>query len=373
MKYLLMLTGLLVWASCVPVQKPDTQSLIFVGTYTQSMGWVNGKASGIYTCRFDTVGGALQIIDSLTGIDNPSFIAISPDRRFLYSVSETGGGPTRAVGRVIACKIGPNGHLEKINDASTYGVGPCHVSTDRTGRIVFVANYGGGNIASYTVRSDGGLNDSASFVQHVGGVQPWAHQIRHAPDGSVVAVDKGADRVFRYTLSEDGRLKANGNFATPLGAGPRHLDFHPTQPDRFALINELSCTMLHCQRDLATGAVTVLDSISTLPDGFSGKNTCADVHYHPNGKFLYGSNRGHNSIVIYGIEPQSGDLQVLGHASTHGEVPRNFMVTPDGKWLLAGNQNSSTVAIYKIDAQTGLLTLAGQPSRVPTPVCLQYF
>jgi 6-phosphogluconolactonase len=370
MKYNLLFISLLGFFACSKKPSVDLRPIVFVGTYTQKLSFVEGKAAGIYTCRLDTLSGALSIVDSLTGIDNPSFLAISPDRRFLYSVSETGGGPDRAVGEVVACKIGPNGHLEKINTVSSYGAAPCHVSIDRSGRFVFVANYVGGNVASYNVRADGGLSDSLSTILHQGDAQPHAHMTAEAPDGKIAAVDLGLDRVFRYKVDEKGRLIPLDHFETAKGAGPRHLDFHPKNSDRFAVINELNSTMLSCKRDATTGAVSVLDSISTLPTGFAEKNSCADVHFHPNGKFLYGSNRGHNSIVAYRTN-DTGKLELIGHTSTQGKTPRNFMITPDGKWLLAANQNSGTVSTYRIDDQTGMLTPAGPPSRVPTPVCLK--
>ena len=353
-----------------PTPQPDQRPIVFVGTYTQKLGHVNGKASGIYTCRLDTETGALTVVDSTTGIDNPSFVCVSPDKKYLYAVAENGGTPEAPWGSVVAYQIKENGKLLKINEMPSYGVAPCHVSTDLSGKFVLLANYGTGNVATYGVQADGKLTDSLCVDQHPG-KSPWAHMMLPAPDGSAVwAVDKGADQVFMYALGADGKLKKEGSVSTAKGAGPRHLDFNPAAPGQFALINEVNCTVNYYRKD-AAGLITRLDSLSTLPADFKANNSCADIHFHPNGKFLYGSNRGHNSIVVYAVDTAAGTLKLLQHESTQGLAPRNFLITPDGKWLLAANQNSGNVAAFRIDASTGMLTPAGKPSLVATPVCLK--
>ena len=353
-----------------PAAQPDERPIVFAGTYTQKLGHVDGKATGIYTCRFDASTGALIVTDTVGGIDNPSFVCVSPDKKYLYAVAEAGGTPDRAMGGVAAFRILEGGKLQKINEVSSYGVAPCHISTDQSGKFVLVANYVTGNVATYSVQTDGTLSDSLCVVQHPG-KSPWAHMILPSPDGATIwSVDKGIDRVFMYSLSEEGKLKEQFSFSTAKGAGPRHLDFNPVQPDQFAVINENSSTLNYYRKEREFD-IRRLDSLSTLPAGFKENNTCADVHFHPNGKFLYGSNRGHNSIVVYGVDTQTGKLTLLQHQSTLGLIPRNFLVTPDGKWLLVANQNSSTVASFRIDPATGLLSPAGQPSAVPTPVCLK--
>lgn len=349
--------------------KPDNRPLVFVGTYTQKLGHVDGKATGIYTCRLDTETGALTVTDTATGIDNPSFLCISPDKKFLYAVAENGGTPERPFGSVAAYRIEENGNLQKINEVSAYGVAPCYISTDKSGKFVLVANYVTGNLATYGVKADGQLTDSLCTVKHPG-KSPWAHMIIPAPDNSAIwAVDKGADRVFIYDLSTEGRLKEQFSFSTAKGAGPRHMAFNPIEPEQFAVINENNSTLNYYRKE-DDFDVRRLDSLSTLPADFKENNSCADVHFHPNGKFLYGSNRGHNSIVVYTVDTTTGKLTLVQHQSTLGLVPRNFLITPDGKWLLAANQNSGTVAAFRIDAATGMLKPSGQPSNVPTPVCL---
>jgi 6-phosphogluconolactonase len=356
-----------------PKTAKDPNVLIFAGTYTQRLGHVDGRATGIYTCLFDTVAGTLTVIDSATDIANPSFLTISPDKKYLYAVAENGGSAAQPYGSIAAYQIGEKGKLSKINEVSSYGVAPCHVSTDHTGKWVFVANYGTGNILSYGVQPNGGLSDSLYMHQHPG-AHPWAHQVVASPDNTLLyAVDKGVDRIFVYDIAEKGipKLKtADKQVATAKGAGPRHLDFSPADPTQFAVIYELGNKIATYRRDAATGTIVCTDSMSTLSADFKASNTGADIHYHPNGRFIYGSNRGHNSIAVFQVAPD-GRLTSLGQVASGGSTPRNFMITPDGKWLLAANQNSSTVQVYTIDQQTGMPTPTGAPYRVPTPVCLK--
>jgi len=272
---------------------------------------------------------------------------------------------------VAAYQVSPEGKILKINEVPSYGVAPCHISTDLLGQFVFVANYVTGNVLSYGIQPDGSLTDSLCQRQHAGD-HPWAHQALTSPDNHLLwAVDKGADCVFAYNFSENGRLERVATLPLPKDSGPRHLDFCPADPTLMAVINELSCSVLTFRYDESTKQFTRLDSLSTLPVGFAAQNTCADIHFHPNGKFLYGSNRGHDSIVIYAIDPASGKLTLIGHQAAGGAVPRNFMLTLDGRWLLVAHQNSSTVSAFRVDTTTGKLTPVGTPSRVATPVCLK--
>lgn len=372
MKNLFILLALLVMACNAPKNTSNAnQPIVFVGTYTQKLGHVDGKAIGIYTCRLDTVTGALTVVDSIK-TDNPSFLTVSPDKRYLYSVGEINGNGVERLGKVLAFKISEGGKLSKINEMPSYGNAPCHVSTDKTGKFVFVANYVTGNIVSYAVKPDGGLTDSICMIQH-SGAHPWAHNIQVSPNNQYVfAVDKGADKIFTYELKNDGKLTPRSDISTAKEAGPRHLDFDPHNENRFVAINENSSAMGSYEYESSSMRIKLLDSLSTLPVDFKDKNTCADVHFHPNGQFVYGSNRGHNSIVIYAYDKSTGKLSLIGHQSTQGAIPRNFMITPDGKILLAANQNSSNVAAFKIDTNTGKLTPLSM-SAVFTPVCLKMY
>lgn len=373
MKYLFFL-GLFCFSlsTCTsPAPPPRVSPLVFVGTYTQKLGHVDGKASGIYVCRLDTTSGVLTVVDSVTDLANPSFLTLSPNKTRLYAVGENGGKPDQPYGSVAAYQVSPEGKLKKINEVPSYGVAPCHISTDFVGLFVFVANYGSGNVLSYGIRPDGSLTDSLSCRQH-SGEHPWAHQALASPDNVLLwAVDKGTDQVFAYEPDSIGRLSELAVLTLPKGSGPRHMDFCPADPTLMAVINELSSSVLTFRFDPQTKQFARLDSLSTLPAGFSGKNTCADLHFHPNGRFLYGSNRGHDSIVIYEVDPITGRLTLIGHQAAGGAVPRNFTLSPDGQWMLVAHQNSSTVAAFRVDAVTGRLTPTGPLSRVPTPVCLK--
>lgn len=353
-----------------PPPAQDHSLLVFVGTYTQKLGHVNGKATGIYTAKLDTVTGSFSVIDSVTDISNPSFVTLSPDKKLLFAVGENGGKPEQPYGQVAAYRVGNGGKLTKINEVPSYGVAPCHVSTDRAGKYVFVANYVTGNVVSYAIQPNGGLSDSLSMHRHPG-KEPWAHQTYPSPDNTILyAVDKGADGVFTYAIGPDGKLTPITKIPTQKGAGPRHLDFNPKNPREFAVIGENNSTITLYRLD-EQGKAMALDSVSTLPGDFKGQNTCADIHYHPNGNFIYGSNRGHNSIVVL-QNNLDGRLLVKGHVPSGGEIPRNFMITPDGKWMVTANQNSSTVQVYTIDAATGMPVAKGNPVPVATPVCLKF-
>jgi 6-phosphogluconolactonase len=348
------------------------QPILFVGTYTQKLGHVDGKATGIYTCRFNAETGVLTVVDSATDVINPSFLTVSPNKKFLYSVGEVSGSGTQRLGKVLAYKITEGGKLLKINEMPSYGNAPCHISTDNNGRFVFAANYLTGNVLSYGIKSDGGLTDTICMDQHKG-KSPWAHQIRASPDGThVIAIDKGIDKIILYTLLENGKLQPKSELTLAFGSGPRHMDFMPNNPNRIAVINENSSALGIYDIDSKTMNIKLLDSTSTLPKDYNTSNTCADVHFHPNGKFVYGSNRGHNSIVLYSVNEQ-GKLTVLQHTPTQGLIPRNFTITPDGKWLLVANQNSSNVVSFRIDSKTGFLENKGIENVVMTPVCLHFF
>lgn len=372
-KIYLIAFAMLSLVGCKPSEnatQKQVNTTIFVGTYTEKLGHVDGKASGIYTCKFNTETGQLTIADSTTGIANPSFLCVSPNKEFVYAVAENGGKPEAPYGSVVAYRIQADGHLLKLNEMPSYGVAPCHVSTDLSGKFVLIANYGTGNIATYGIKPDGSITDSLCTIKHPG-KEPWAHQILPTPDNSRIwAVDKGADRVFVYQLSPEGKLMQESALTTSPGAGPRHLDFLPQQPAVFALINESNSTLALGKKG-SDSRLVLTDSLSTLPADFAGKNSCADVHFHPSGRWVYGSNRGHNSIVGYTVDSVTGKLSAPFYTPTNGATPRNFLITADGKWLLAANQDASTVTVFRINQENGQLTGVGTPVKVPTPVCLK--
>ena len=312
----------------------------------------------------------------------PPFWRSIPEHRYLYSVNavrEVDGKPS---GGVSAFRIDPNtGELAFLNQQLSGGPGPCHLSVDHTGQYVLVANYAGGSVAMLPIQADGSLGEATDFVQHTGPSvnparqqEPHAHSINIDPGNRYAfAPDLGTDKIVIYELDlTHGKLKPNNPpwALVHAGAGPRHFDFHPNGRWGYA-INELDSSMTAFDYDSSTGALTEIGSIDTLPEDFNDTSHCADVHVSPSGKFVYGSNRGHDSIVIFAVNERTGRLTRVGHESTQGETPRNFAIDPTGTLLLAANQASSTVVTFRIDSETGELDPTGHVADVPTPVCLK--
>lgn len=352
--------------------------LVYVGTYTRG-----SDSQGIYRFRLNAATGEMTDLHPAGEGVNPSFLAVHPARTALYAVSEIEQVEGRPTGGVAAYRIDPRtGDLTLLNIQPSGGGGPCYVTTDRAGKFVLVANYGGGSVASLPIAADGSLKEPSSVVQHAGRSvnprrqeAPHAHAIVLAPDERrAYAPDLGLDQVLIYRVDPDnGALTPNQPpFASVApGAGPRHFDFHPN--GKFAyVINELASTITAFRYDAQTGALTELQTVSSLPEGDYPGNSTADIHVHPGGKFLYGSNRGHNSIVVFAIDESTGKLTYVQHQSTLGEIPRNFGIDPTGRILLAENQQSGTIYSFHIDAATGRLTPTGRRLEVPRPVCVRF-
>ena len=380
MRYILLLATFFSLTDCnnntteMKQKTGDTSPLLYIGTYTANLGFVDGKAAGVYTCRLDTATGAVTVIDSAAAY-NPSFVTLSPDKKFLYAVSEGGGKPTEPFGGVMAFKIGDNGHLTKLNQVSSYGVAPCHISTDKTGKFVFVANYVNGSVESYGVKPDGSLTDAIQKLQYAG-KDPFAHEMFTTPDNRfVLVVNKGLDTVFVYKLEADGKFTEIHKGGTVKGAGPRHLSFNTARlNDKGVMpayvINENNSTVDAFDFDTHSGTLTNFQTVSALPADFKGTNTGAEIEVHPSGNFLYASNRGHNSIAVFQIAADN-KLTLVENVSSQGAIPRNFKISPDGKILLVANQNSGNIVAFKIDAVTGKLT-PSTSSKVLTPVCIAF-
>jgi 6-phosphogluconolactonase len=300
----------------------------------------------------------------------------------VYAVSEVADAGNKPTGAVSAFAVEPkSGKLKFLNQQSSQGAGPCHLVVDSTGKNVLVANYGGGSCAVLPVSSDGKLGEASAAIQHEGksvnpGRQegPHAHSINLDPANHCAFVaDLGLDKVLVYRFdAAKGTLAANDPPAAAVapGAGPRHFAFHPS--GKFAyVINEMANTVTAFAYDASRGALTEIQSISTLPEGYKETSYTAEVVVHPTGKFLYGSNRGHDSLAIFAIDATTGKLTVRGHQSTGGKTPRNFVIDASGKWLLAENQESGTIVVLQVDPQTGGLTPSGHKLEVPSPVCVR--
>jgi 6-phosphogluconolactonase len=350
-------------------------TLVAVGTYSAR------GSEGIYTFRMDPGTGRLDRIGTTAAGKNPSFLAVDPSQRYLYAVSEVESVDGASGGGVRAFALDlPTGGLRFLNAQSSGGKGPCHVSVDATGRCVVVANFGGGSVAALPVRPDGSLGSATSLVQHPrptiarpGQDAPHAHCAVVSPGNDhVFAADLGLDRVCIYRLdAASGTLRAAGTPWVELhpGAGPRHLVFHPSGGSAY-VIDELDNTV-SVYRYGGGGELEYLQRVPTLPEGWGGTSYCADIHVSPDGRFLYGSNRGHHSIVIYAVDPARGTLSLLGHESTRGEWPRSFAVHPAGRFVLVANEHSDSLVCFSVDPSRGTLTPTGQTVSVPAPVCVR--
>lgn len=363
------------------MERPPTR--VYVGTYTTTLPHVQGRGDGIYVFTLDEGTGALVLTDEASGIVNPSFLALHPSQGYLYAVNETKDSTGMSGGGVSAFAVDPDtGALTLLNQRPSHGGDPCHLAVDRSGLFVVVVNHENGSVASYRIGEDGSLESASDIVQHVGSsidprgqLGPHAHSVNFDPTNRFALVcDKGIDKVMVYRLDRSsGKLAPNDppfGRSRP-GSAPRHLAFHPTLPYAF-VINEIASTITTFAFDDISGSLTEVDTVSTLPVGYAGRNYTADVRVHPNGKFVYGSNRGHDSIAIFGVDDVTGELSALGHESTRGAVPRNFNLDPTGKLLLAANQNSNTIVAFRVDPNNGSLTPTGAVTEVPTPVCIVF-
>jgi len=351
--------------------------LVYIGTYTR------GESKGIYAYRLETATGKLTPLGLAAETPNPSFLAVHPNRRFLYAVSEIASFEGRKSGAVSAFTIDAgSGKLAFLNKVPSGGAGPCHVVVDKTGKNLLVANYGGGSAAVLPLSEDGTLREASAFVQHSGSSvnpkrqqEPHAHSINVSPDNHyAVVADLGLDQVLVYRFdAAKGTLAPNEPPYAKVnpGAGPRHFAFHPG--GKFAyVINELQSTVTAFRWDTGRGVFTGLQTVSTLPKDFSGDNTTAEVQAHPTGKFLYGSNRGHDSIAVFAVDGAKGTLAAVEHVSTQGRTPRNFGIDPTGSYLIAANQAGNSIVVFRIDAKTGRLTPTGETHQVGAPVCVKF-
>ena len=366
-------------APSAAVAAPDVY-WVYVGTYTSGRG--ENRSQGIYLMDLDMRSGKLGAPRLVARSTDPSFLAIHPSRKFLYSVNELGEFQGHRGGGVSAFAIDPtSGSLTPLNQQSSAGEGPCHLVVDRAGKNVLVANYGSGTVAGLPIEPDGTLRPASSVVQHRGSgadpsrqAGPHAHSINlDAGNRFAVAADLGLDKVFSYAFdAANGKLTPNEPaFAQVAPAsGPRHFAFHPAGQFGY-VINEMANTVTAFAYDPAKGSLTEIQTISTLPEDFKGTSHTAEVVAHPSGKFLYGSNRGHDSIAIFTIDASTGRLSTAGCEPTQGKNPRNFALDPTGTYLLAENMGSDSIVVFRIDQQTGALRPTGQTVAVSKPVCIR--
>lgn len=351
---------------------------VYVGTFTGETG-----AKGIYVFNLDANSGAMEHRQTVPGLISPSFLAFHPTRPFLYAVERQWTPERPEEGAVAAFSIDTStGLLTQLNRRPSRGLSPCYVSVSPSGGYALVAHYGGGQVVALPIRDDGRLADATDVVQHVGrGPDPTRQTGPHAhcivPDASgrhILACDLGLDRLFVYQLDEAaGKLVPNSlpYAQVSSGAGPRHLSFHPSGRYLY-VINELDSTLSAFAYDGDRGACQIVQTVSTLPDSFTGTSHTAQVIVHPSGRFVYGSNRGHDSIAIFAIDQETGRLHAVGHQPTQGQIPRNFTIDPTGIFLLAGNEQSGTMVTFRVNQATGELTATGHVTHTPSPVCILF-
>ena len=350
------------------------ETYVYFGTYTR------GESKGIYRSTMDLETGALSEPELVAEVTSPSFLAIHPNGKSLYAVSEMGEFEGKKEGAVSAYAIGEKGDLSLLDRLGTGGPGPCHISLDSSGSTVLVANYSGGSVASFPVKDDGSLGERSALHGHAGrgGVgkeeaKPLAHSIMPHPAGARAAsADKGLDAVFLYELS-GGKLSVNDPpmVRLPDGTAPRHVTFHPSKP--FVYVNlERTLELAALRYDESSGGLELIEIESTLDPGFQAKGSTAEALVHPSGKWVYVSNRGPNSIAVFAIDQASGEITPVERESTQGETPRNFGITPGGKFVVAANQKTNNVAVLRVNEETGVLEPTGHGIEVPSPVCVRF-
>ncbi|RME76222.1 MAG: lactonase family protein [Chloroflexi bacterium] len=351
----------------------------FIGTYTQPLPHVAGRGEGVYTCRFNPSTGELSQPELASDeVVSPSYLAVSPNRRYLYAVQETDEDRTAAV---YAFAVSPDSHsLRYLNHQPAHGRLPCFVSVHPAGRFVLTANYGTGSVAVHPVGDDGALHPASDVVQHTGRGPnparqegPHTHQVVFGPQDNLVFVpDLGLDRIMTYRL-DTGQGKLH-SFSPPFysahpGAGPRHLAFHPTGRYAFGL-NELDASVIVYAHH--RGTLTPRQTVSALPPDFAGEPSGSAVRVSPEGRFVYAADRGNSSIAVYAFAESTATLTLLEHQSTQGQTPRDFVIDPTGKFLLAANQDSDTIIAFHRHPSTGRLTPTGFAIHVPNPVCMVF-
>ena len=350
--------------------------MVYVGTYTR------GESLGIYRLRLDLETGKLTSVGVTEDVENPSFLAIHPTGRFLYAVNEVGNFSGNRSGAVSAFAIDRrSGALKLLNQQPSGGAGPCHLVVDRAGKHVLLANYGGGSIAALPLGEDGRLGPATAFVQHEGSsVNPRRQQAPHAHSINLdsanrfaFAADLGLDKVLIYRFDpQRGTLAAHTTPSASVapGAGPRHFAFHPLGQTAY-VINELASTITAFRYDARRGVLVELHTLSTLPEGFEGNNSTAEVQVHYTGKFVYGSNRGHDSIAVFAVDPKTGKLTAHGHHASGGKTPRASASTP----LVATCSpptRTPTTSSSTASTSTPAALQAVHETAVPTPVCVKF-
>lgn len=336
-------------------------------------------SKGIYVLEFDPQKGTLKELQTVTEGSSPGFLAFSPKKDFLYSIYGK-GTLNDGNGAVMSFRIDPvSGILKKVNEQSVEGKGPAHISIDPKGRFAYTANYGDASVTVFPINSDGTLAKASDYVKYTGSStnpqrqkEPHPHSSIPSSDGKFLYVsDLGTDKIMIHEVMSDGKLKpaAVPFVQVAAGSGPRHFKIHENGNFAYS-VDELSNTIVAFKVNKKTGALTILERLTMLPEGYSEVTYASDVHFSPDNKFIYATNRGHESVVIYEVNAKTGKLKMLGHESTGGKHPRNFMISKSGEYVLVGNTNTDNVVVFKRDNKTGLIKPNGVQHTIPAVSCL---
>jgi 6-phosphogluconolactonase len=341
----------------------------YIGTYT------NGESRGIYSFELDTVEEKITEVKVAAELENPTYLTISSDYRYLYSVVKD-----KDMGGVASFAIDENGQLSFINAEISAGSPPCHVSIDQKQRYVFSTNYHKGTVESFVIhKSSGAIYPPSSIVAHTGSGPDARQEKAHThfssmtPDGKyLVVIELGSDFILTYQVNEDGQLEEVTRLKIRAGSGPRHLAFHPQDSSIAYVMTEFSSEVIVLTYHAENGSFTELQTISSLPSDFVTNNQGSAIHVSTDGKYVYAGNRGHNSIAVFSVDPESKKLTFVEHTPTEGDWPRDFVLAPTGNYLIASNQNSSNLVLFKRDQETGKLRLLQNDIQVPNPVCVKF-
>jgi 6-phosphogluconolactonase len=352
-----------------------SKHFVYFGTYTDH------GSQGLYVSAFDASSGTLASPALAVAAANPTFLVVAPSRRFLYAINELDQFRGQPVGAVSAYSIdSASGKLTLLNQVSSLGPGPAFIGLDQGAKFLLVANYSGGSVAVFRLLPDGRIGESTAFVQHHGSSVnterqegPHAHATAMSPDNRFVLVaDLGIDQLVVYPFdASHGTLGQAQVVKTEAGAGPRHLTFAASGKFLY-VINEMASTVTVYSYHPADGALTPIEKVALLPTGFTGISTAAEVVIHPSGKFLYASNRGDDSVAVFGVDPNQGTLTLIEHVKTGGKTPRSFAIDPSGEWLIAANQDSSNVFTFRINRESGRLTSTGYSIEVSSPAMVDF-
>jgi len=366
LSYLLLFAGFTVLG-----QRPETQKF-YVGTFTSE------GAEGIYLCDFNPATGEITLDKTFKGVDDPSFLKISPNQKYLYVVTRVNEDVEKSGGYVSAYQIEKNGDIHFLNKQISNGEEPCHVDVSPNGKFVAIATYNGGTTSLYPVNADGSLKPATSvIVNHGSGPvkdrqqQPHAHSIKFSPfSNQVFSADLGTDQFNIFTLEGDQLVQHGQKFVKLApGAGPRHFDFHPNGKVIY-VISELNSTVTALRNE--GGEWKIFQIVSALPKNFKGTSYSADIHISKDGKYVYGSNRGDNSIAVFTVDPDTQKITLKTTVDVHGNWPRNFSLTPDENYMLVANQRSGNITVFKMNKETGIPEFTGKEIKLPSPVCIDF-